>query len=139
RVTLRHAAHRRDEAIAVLGNGFDQMRLRGTVAELPAQGLDALRQDFVGDRDALPDFSQEALLADQRARVLQQQQQRVEVTAVELHERLSGKQASLERVEAETVKFVAANGHSALPQGLLMSFSASGASVRAQLSLEDNA
>ena len=28
--------------IAVLGNGFDQMRLRGTVAELPTQGLHAL-------------------------------------------------------------------------------------------------
>src|SRR5688572_14914758 len=105
------------------------MRLRRTVAELPAQGLDALRQHFVGDRCALPDFLKEALLAEQRAGVLQQQQQRVEVTAVELHEHLSSKQSSLDRVEAEPVELVAANGHSALPQGLLMSFSASGASV----------
>ena len=50
------------------------MRLRRTVAELPAQGLDALRQDFIGDWNALPDFLQEALFAEQRAGVLQQKQ-----------------------------------------------------------------
>src|SRR5688572_21077145 len=105
------------------------MRLRRAVAELPAQGLDALRQNFVGDRNTLPDFLQEALLAEQRAAVPQQQQQRVEITAAELHQHLSGKQTSLDRVEAEPLELVAANGHSALPQGLLMSFSADGTSV----------
>jgi hypothetical protein len=71
--------------------------------------------------------------------VLQQQQQRVEVSAVELDRQPFGKQAPLVGVEAESVELVAANGHSALPQTLLMSFSASGVSVTIPLLLEDDA
>jgi hypothetical protein len=89
---------RRSKACSGARRARRHRRARGELAAFStAQGLDALRQDLVGDRKALPDFLQEALLAEQRAGVLQQQPQRVEVAAVELHQHVSGKQASLDR------------------------------------------
>ena len=53
--------HLRDEAIAVLGHGFDELRPGRIVAQRAAQRLDALRQRFVRDRYARPDLVEEAV------------------------------------------------------------------------------
>ena len=51
-----------NEAVAVLGDRFDETGPRGIVAELPAQGLDALGQRLVGDRNAAPYLVEESIL-----------------------------------------------------------------------------
>lgn len=108
---LLTAAHPRDEAIAVLGHGFDEAGTAGAVAELAAQCADALGERFVGDGDALPDFLEEALLGDQRPRLLKQQQERIEVARVELDRQTVLPEAALGGIDGEVGKTVLAVGH----------------------------
>ena len=64
--------NRRNEAISVLRH-FDETRPARIIAELAAKRLDALGQRFVGDRDALPDFGEEAVFGNELAAFADQQ------------------------------------------------------------------
>ena len=93
-----------DETVAVLWHGLDEAGAGGVVAELAAQGADALGERFVGDRHATPHFVQEAVLGDQAPLFAHQQGQCVEVACVEFDRRAVAAQLAVGGVEHEIVE-----------------------------------
>ena len=92
----------------MLGHGLDEARVGRIVIELPAQGLDALGQRLVGDRDAAPDLAEEAVLGDQPPSLADEQGEGVEITGVELDRRVVAAELAIGRIEGETVETEAA-------------------------------
>ena len=84
---------------------------RGVVAELAAQGADALGQRLVGDRNAAPDLVHEAVLRDQPAGLPHEQDERVEIARVELDRRAVAGQPAVGGVEAIGLEAESAGGH----------------------------
>src|SRR5690606_30773876 len=102
-----------DAAVAVFGDGFYEAGVCDAVAELLAQGADALGQGFLGDRNAAPDFVEEALLRDQLAVLAQQQDERVEVARVQFDQCVAAAQLALRGIELEVFEAVDAVPHAA--------------------------
>ena len=107
--------HRCNEAIAVLGHRLDKPRLGRVVAQLPPDRPDALRQRFIGDRNAAPHLLQEAVLRDELAVLADQQRERIEITAVELDVVRPAPQMTVVRVEHEFLESEALGHRSAKP------------------------
>ncbi len=99
--------YRRDEAVAVLGYGFDEARIARIVAEQPPQVRDALAERLVGDRNALPDMVEEAVAGDELAGSLQHHHQRIEIAAVDLDRRPVAGEQPLGGIEHEALECVA--------------------------------
>ena len=85
----------------MLGDGFDEARTRGIVAERAAERLDALGQRLVGDRHPAPDLVEEAILGDQLAGIADEQGQRVEIAGVEIDRRAVAEQPPVGAIEGE--------------------------------------
>ena len=115
--------NRRNEAIAMLRDGLDEARIGCVVAELPAEGLDALRQRLVRYRNSPPDLVEETGLGNEPALLAHQQYQRVEVTAVQLHWAIAAEELPVWLIEREVFEAKGAGRHfSANPHVLLMPF-----------------
>ena len=111
----------------MLGHGFDEARVGRIVIELPAQGLDALGQRLVGDRDAAPDLAEEAVLGDQPPGLADKEGEGVEITGVELDRCVVTAELAIGRIEGKTIETEAAWRHfSGFPQPLLMTLTAIG-------------
>ncbi len=84
----------------MLGNGLDEARPGGVVAELAAQRLDALGQRLVGDRDAAPHLGEETVLGHELAGIADEQGQGVEIAGVELDRPIVAAQPAIGRASA---------------------------------------
>ena len=116
----------------MLGHRLDEARVGRIVIELPAQGLDALGQRLVGDRDAAPDLVEETVLRDQPPGLADKQGEGVEIAGVELDRRIVAAQLAIGRIEGEAVETEAAGYHfSGFPQPLLMTLTAIAGSIDA--------
>lgn len=99
---------------------LDETRATRIVPELSPKHLDALRQGFVSDRYAAPDFIQEAVLGDELAAIANQERERVEIPAVDLDRRVACAQPPLQRIEHEPFECEARRHVSAKLHDLLM-------------------
>ena len=90
----------------MLGHRLDEPRPRGIVAKRAPKRLDALRQRFVGDGHARPDFIEETVLGDQGPRFADQQDQSVEIAGTELDRLAIAPQPAVPRVQAEPVEAI---------------------------------
>src|SRR5687767_4853923 len=59
---IKHPCNGRNKSIAMFGYGLDKARTGGIVAELAADGFDALGQGFIGNGNAAPDLFKETIL-----------------------------------------------------------------------------
>src|SRR5206468_12664447 len=116
------AMDRCDKTVAVLGDGFDEARPGGVVAKLAPQRPYALGQRFVGDRDAAPDFIEEAVLGHEPALLAHQQRKRIKIAAVELDSITAAPQLAVFGIKDELLKDEASGHFSAKPHVLLMPF-----------------
>ncbi len=74
-----------DEPIAAARDGLDVLRIAGVVAERLPQLGHRLRQRVVGDVGAGPERVEQLLLRDQRAGVIEQEEQQVEELRRQVH------------------------------------------------------
>ena len=85
----------------MLGHGLDEARPAGVIAELLPEGLDALGECFIGDRDASPDFLEKLVLRNELAAIAHQQRKGIEVASIELNGPVARDEPALPRIQHE--------------------------------------
>lgn len=104
---MRDDADGLDEAVAVARDGLDVARVRGVVAEVPADFFDALRERAVADDYIVPHLCEEPILLDELPMLSYEEREGIEVACVEGHAVVSAPELPVGRVEEEVAELVA--------------------------------